>query len=160
LPVFESIRTTRLGEVHESAFEDTFPSSRVKSFMHYWLLLVDGMGKSAASFQELLASDGVALRFSAAGGPITTFEQLERWLTGAFAQVAKSAHQPENLKIEIAGDGVYAVSVDFGWSGVSKTGRLMAARDHHDWILQETGERFLRIKEAKATTLEPVHGVE
>jgi hypothetical protein len=36
----------------------------------------------------------------------------------------------------------------------------MAARTRHDWLLIDTGERFLRPKEARITAVEPFRIVE
>ena len=160
LPIFTKIRVRLVEPDKGATFADAYPESRTQSFMHYWLLLMEGVGESAAPFQELLAQDGFTLHFTSGKEPITTFEGLETWFSGVGGQIQKSSHIPKDLEVKVVSDDTFSVSVNFDWVGVANDGSLMTAETHHEWILKDTQERFLRMKEAKVTTIKPFQKVE
>lgn len=159
LPIFTRIRVRAVGPDEATMFEDAYAESRAKSFLHHWLQLVENVDGSPAPLQELLATDGFSLYLTSASEPLTTFEQLETWFAGVGAQIDESSHRARNLKVSVMDEDTFSVSVDFDWLGVTGDGRLMAGETHHDWILEDTGERFLRLKQANVTTSRPFEEV-
>lgn len=152
LPVFTKIDISLVGAIEAERFRDAYVENRARSFLHYWLVLMESLDGDASRFPELLATDGFVLDFSTGAEPMTSMDALAAWLSTVPTQLSKSSHQVENRRIE--GDDEIAVSVDFPWRGVRIDGASMKARTHHDWKLVDTGERFLRLREAKVTALE------
>jgi hypothetical protein len=160
LPIFTKLQVQVLGAAQEATFLDAYPTSRIKSFMHYWLLLMEGIGQSAAPFKELLGKDGFTLHFSSGKEPMTTYEQLAGWHQGVGSQIKLSSHHPKNLQVKVLDEQTFSASVDFDWIGVNLNDKLMTAKTHHDWVLKDTVERFLRMKQATATAVQPFTVVE
>lgn len=57
LPVFEKLERKLTGEIKEFRFESRYAENRSKSFMHYWLHLVETSHQHSGKFREILASD-------------------------------------------------------------------------------------------------------
>ncbi len=157
LPVFTKIEISLVAPVEDTEFRDAYLENRVKSFVHYWSFLMEALDGEAEPFREVLASDGFALHFSTSSEPMTRHEQLATWLAAVPTQLSESSHEVEDLSF-VDGDEI-AVSLDFRWRGQRKDGAAMKGRTHHDWKLVESGERFLRLREAVVTAVEPLSTV-
>ncbi|MEM9490209.1 MAG: hypothetical protein AAGC55_13770, partial [Myxococcota bacterium] len=157
LPVFTKIHISPVAPSEDKEFSDVYLDNRVKSFVHYWLFLMEALDGDAEPFRELLAEDGFALHFSSSAGPMTRHEQLAAWLAAVPTQLSMSSHRVANITFA-DGDEI-AVSLDFDWRGQRKDGVAMKGRTHHEWKLVDTGERFLRMREARVTVVEPLSTV-
>jgi hypothetical protein len=156
LPIFDEIRVTLKGRSSETEFVDAYADNRVRSFVHAWLWQMERVGGSAEGFRELLGQNGLDLLFSTDAKPITSYEQLAAWFAGVGARVAKSSHRESGLQIAVSGAGQYAVDVDFDWSGTDKADNPLAGQTRHHWLLEDRGERFCRLKQARVTALRPL----
>ena len=152
LPVFTKISLQPTGVVNEFTFEDAYAENRVKSFMHYWLCLMERA--NAEKFTELLDKN-FALHLST-DQVISDLGSFKNWVNDIPSKVKASTHQYKNLKVVDNKDNTFGVSVDFDWKGVSTENKNMIAETHHEWILSNNPEeRFARMKLMKVTTIKP-----
>jgi hypothetical protein len=152
LPVFTKVDLKATGVIEEFKFESAYPENRTKSFMHYWLYLMEN--PDAEKFKELLASD-FSLQLSS-NEYITTFSKFEDWLKSISDRILTSTHCYKNFKVADNNDNTFTVSVDFHWKGINVAGEKMIAATHHEWFLTNNlDERFARMKTMKVTALKP-----
>ena len=151
LPLLTEVVITPTGESDEE-FEDAYPKNRVNSLMYFWLANMEQLNGNVTPFKEMLTDD-FELNFST--GTINTLQELETWLNDAPKQLNQSSHHPENLSIKVIDDTTYQVSVSFDWYGIAKNGKRMKAKTHHEWIvIDDTNDRFARIKSANVKQIE------
>jgi len=154
LPKFKSLNLRPTGELPARDFVDAYPTNRLKSLMHAWLLNVEGLDGNVEPFKELLTDD-FYLNFSS-GDQIDSVEKLEKWLNGAPMTLAVSSHYPINFSVETTGKNTYTMHVDFVWFGLAKDGNTYKAVTSHDWrVVDDPTERFARIKRADVTRKVP-----
>ena len=154
LPVFTKVNLAPIGNIEEFKFNSAYGENRAKSFMHYWLYLMETIKDNKEKFSELLADD-FTLNLSTAG-VIRTVEGFDQWLEQAALQVKESAHFVENFSSVEKEDNTIEVSVDFNWEGVSMDGKRMIAKTHHNWILENNiNERFARMKHMVVEAITP-----
>ncbi|PWA10494.1 hypothetical protein DB891_04490 [Flavobacterium laiguense] len=152
LPLFTKLDLKPTGEVKEFIFEDAYPENRVKSFMHYWLYLMEN--PNSDKFRELLAAD-FALQLSA-GQNITALPEFDEWMKSISSRILTSSHSYNNLKIVDNEDNTFTVFVDFDWKGININNEKMIAETHHEWLLTNNmEERFARMKTMKVTIIKP-----
>ena len=159
LPVFTKVNLAPTGTIEEFKFNKAYGENRAKSFMHYWLYLMETVRDNKEKFSELLA-DGFALDLSTAG-VIDTLEGFDKWLDQAVSMVKDSAHFVENFSVVENDDNTIEVSVDFNWEGISIDDKPMVAKTHHQWVLENNmDERFARMKKMKVTAITPFQIIE
>ncbi|MBY0243834.1 MAG: hypothetical protein K2Q03_00110 [Sphingobacteriaceae bacterium] len=152
LPRFEKLELKPTGEVKEFNFESAYVENRAKSFMHYWLYLMETNQNEL--FKELLAST-FKLNLSD-GKQIENYLDFEKWKNAATAKIATSTHQYKNFNVQETEEDVFLVSVDFDWLGITIDGKEMTAETHHEWILKnDKDDRFAKMKEMTVTIINP-----
>lgn len=154
LPQFSNMTISLDSPREGDEFIDAYVENRVKSFLHNWLYLVESVNGDSEPFKELLAEEGLSLAFSAQGEPISNFDQFKVWNSMAPKMLSASSHQVENLQFE--GSDKIKMTVEFPWQALSIDGKKITGKTHHTWMLLDTNERFLRLKEAKVKWLEPM----
>lgn len=159
LPVFTRLELTPTGVVDEFRFETAYAENRCKSFMHYWLYLIETSGQQTEPFRELLAP-GFSLRRSS-GDLMDQWEQFDAWLKMIAGQIRTSSHTCRNFNVAEKEDGTFHVTVDFDWAGINANNENMTAETHHEWILENNpDERFARMKSMQVTEIQPFRVVE
>lgn len=154
LPVFKVVSIQPTGSIENPQFVSAYAENRAKSFMHYWLYLMETIEYNTDKFQELLA-EKFELNLSTSA-KITTFDAFKEWANTVPERIKSSGHFPKNLTVEKNQDGTIRVIVDFEWQGVSVDGKPMIAETHHDWLLENnTDERFARMKKMTVTQTKP-----
>lgn len=152
LPIFTKLDLKATGVIEEFKFEAAYPQNRTKSFMHYWLYLMEN--PDAEKFKELLAPD-FSLKLTS-NDEIKTFSKFEEWLKSISARVLTSFHSYKNFEVKDNKDNTFTVSVDFDWKGINVAEEKMIAETHHEWLLTNNlDERFARMKRMKVTALKP-----
>ena len=147
LPHFEELNLQPTGQLDPVPFEDAYPTNRMTSLMHYWLLNMEMLDGNVEPFREILADDFV-LNFSTSS-QLTTIAGLEEWLNGTPKQLKISSHIPNNFTVKTLGDNRYEVNVDFNWTGETLAGDGLKATTRHKWlVVDDVNERFARIKQA------------
>ncbi|MED3540583.1 hypothetical protein ABEX53_33030 [Bacillus toyonensis] len=159
LPLFTKVHLEPIGTVENPEFTSAYADNRAKSFMHYWLYLMETASVNGDKFKELLAEQ-FELNLST-GSKIDTLEGFNAWLSNAPSQVKESGHYPKNLSVTENTDNTIHVSVDFEWEGISVENKPMIAETHHEWVLENNlDERFARMKMMKVTQTKPFQVVE
>lgn len=154
LPLFTKVHLEPIGTVENPEFISAYADNRAKSFMHYWLYLMETASVNGDKFKELLAEQ-FELNLST-GSTIDTLEGFNEWLATASSQVKQSGHYPKNLSVTENTDNIIHVSVDFEWEGISVDDKPMVAETHHEWVLENNlDERFARLKMMKVTQTKP-----
>jgi hypothetical protein len=144
-PVFKKVSLQPTGNIENPQCISAYAENRAKSFMHYWLFLIETIESNADKFQELLA-DKFELHLSS-GLMIDTLEKFNEWAASVPKQVKASGHHPKNLSIKENADSTISVSVDFEWQGISFDDKPMIAETHHEWVLENNSdERFAKMK--------------
>ncbi|RMB62876.1 alpha/beta hydrolase [Dokdonia sinensis] len=151
LPIFSEINIKPTGTIENPTFEDAYPTNRMLSLMHFWLLNMEELDGNVEPFIEILEPD-FELNFSSSGAPITSIEALEKWLNGTPTQLKQSNHFPENFAVQELGNNEYEVTVDFVWRGVTKENKGLKATTTHKWLVKDNpNDRFAKIKNVNAT---------
>lgn len=159
LPLFTKVHLEPIGTVENPEFTPAYADNRAKSFMHYWLYLMETASVNGDKFKELLA-EPFELNLSTAS-KIDTLKGFNEWLSTAPSQVKESGHYPKNLSVTENADNTISVSVDFEWEGISVDNKPMVAETHHEWVLENNlDERFARMKMMKVTQTKPFQIVE
>ncbi len=152
LPVFTRLNLQPSGVVEEFKFEEAYAENRVKSFMHYWLYLMECPNFN--KFKELLDNNFV-LHLST-GDSISDHESFKRWIDSTAFKIKTSTHQYKNLEILNSNNTILKVKVDFDWKGITTNNEKMIARTHHEWILSnDTENRFAKMKQMHVRILNP-----
>lgn len=159
LPVFKAVTIQGTGVIENPEFTSAYAENRAKSFMHYWLYLMETIESNAPKFEELLA-DQFELNMSS-NPKIETLEKFQEWASSVPKRIKSSAHFPKNLKVKENQNQTIEVSVDFEWQGLSIDNKPMIAETHHEWILENNlDERFARMKTMTVTQTKPFQIVE
>ncbi|MDC2867847.1 hypothetical protein [Bacillus sp. BP-3] len=159
LPLFTKVHLEPIGTVENPEFTSAYADNRAKSFMHYWLYLMETASVNGDKFKELLAEQ-FELNLGT-GSKIDTLKGFNEWLSTAPSQVKESGHYPKNLSVTENVDNTIHVSVDFEWEGISVDNKPMVAETHHEWVLENNlDERFARMKMMKVTQTKPFQIVE
>jgi hypothetical protein len=146
------------GNVENPQFKSAYAENRAKSFMYYWLYLIETASVNSDKFNEVLA-DQFELNLST--GKVNTLKGFNEWLATVSNQVIQSVHYPKNFSITENEDNTLNVSVDFEWEGISVENKPMVAETHHEWILENNlDERFARMKMMKVTQTKPFQIIE
>jgi hypothetical protein len=153
LPLFTSVNIVSTGNVDNPGFQPAYIDNRVKSFMHYWLYLMETPLTSLHQFKELLADD---FQLSMSTAAVNTWQGFEEWLTAIPKRIKQSAHREKNFSAKENPDATITVSVDFEWEGISVDDRELLAETHHEWMLENNpDERFARMKQMTVTQIIP-----
>lgn len=159
LPLFTKVHLEPIGNVENPQFTSAYADNRAKSFMHYWLYLMETVSVDGDKFKELLAEQ-FELSLST-GSKINTLKGFNEWLATVSNQVKQSGHYPKNFSVTENTDNTINVSVDFEWEGISIENKPMIAETHHEWVLENNlDERFARMKMMKVTQTKPFQTVE
>lgn len=154
LPVFKTVNIKGTGNIEPPQFQSAYAENRVKSFMHYWLYLMETVESNAHKFEELLA-ENFELNLSTAP-KITALEKFYEWTATIPQRVKVSGHYPKNLSIKENADNTIGVSVDFEWEGISIDNKPMIAETHHEWTLENNcDERFTLMKKMNVVQTKP-----
>jgi hypothetical protein len=157
LPVFKMLNLQPTGIVEDFKFKKAYTENRAKSFMHYWLYLMECL--NAEKFKELL-DENFILNLSS-GENIYDFEAFKTWLESSSSKLKTSTHSYKNLEIVNNQDSTISVKVNFEWKGITIDAKKMIAETHHEWSLSNnTEERFARMKQMNVTLLTPFQIVE
>ncbi|MFF7183385.1 hypothetical protein [Streptomyces sp. NPDC008121] len=155
-PLFTHLRITPQEHLVAGDFTDTYPANRALSLVHRWLFLVEDPAAGVHAFDELLAPDEqCSLAFGTA--LITNRRAMACWLQESSQRVVTSRHTVEAFRVTGARNGEYRISMEFDWHGTAaEDGALMSGRMYHQWTLLDTGERYCRVLEARATPIVPI----
>ena len=159
LPIFTFIELLPTSKMDSPTFEDAYVENRSKSFMYYWMFLVDNLKGNEGKFKELLAPDfSLDLPFVER---VKSGEQFEVWRKMMQSKISSSLHSPKNFKANTNTDGTFHVSFDVEWRTIGVNGDKTSIEAHYDWILENNlDERFARIKEMKVKQIKPVDVVD
>ena len=156
LPLFTKIELKPTGEIKEFQFESAYAENRCKSFMHYWLYLIETAEENIEKIDELLAED--YFLDLAAGEYIYSTEKIKSWIKSNAGEIIASTHSYKNFKVKANNDNTFNVSVDLDWFIINKHEKKMVAEIHHEWLLENNmDERFAKMKTLKATTIKPFY---
>ncbi|MDI9363540.1 MAG: hypothetical protein QM541_01220 [Flavobacterium sp.] len=157
LPVFKMLKLQPTGIVDDFKFEEGYTENRAKSFMHYWLYLMER--PNVEKFKELL-DENFILHLSS-GENISDFAAFKTWLESSSSKLKTSTHSYKNLEIVNNQDSTISVKVNFEWKGITVDAKKMIAETHHEWTLSNnTEERFARMKQMNVTLVTPFKIVE
>lgn len=152
LPLFTKVDLQPTGAVDEFQFEEAYPKNRVKSFLHYWLYLMEC--PDLQRFKELL-NDDFTLNLSQ-GERIQDLSAFQVWLDQAQAQIQSSSHTYSDLQIEQQTDGSFLVRFDAQWRAIRRDHQKMIAETRHEWLLTNNpDERFSRMRNMQVKELIP-----
>ncbi|MDX8363215.1 hypothetical protein [Cytobacillus sp. IB215316] len=154
LPLFTKVKIEPIETIEDPQFLSAYGENRAKSFMHYWLYLIETVNVNKDKFDELLANQ---FEFDLSStSKIVNNNQFKEWLESIEQQVKHSAHYPKNFSVQKNSNQTLHVSVDFDWEGISVNDTPLVAETHHEWILDNNpDERFPRIKSMKVTQKTP-----
>ncbi len=155
LPLFTRLELKPTGEVKEFRFESAYPENRVKSFLHYWLYLIETCRGNSARLKELLGKEFMLQLHP--GQKIHTLTKLEESLKTDALQRTSSIHQYKNLKVADNKDNTFRVSVDLERTSVNAKNERTKEETHQEWVLELTmDERFARIKKMTVSAIKPL----
>jgi hypothetical protein len=139
-------------ETREAPFVDAHAENRVKAFIYRWCSLLERPAEDASALRELIAP---SVRMHVDDGRVLTdFHEIGQWYTSLTSRVEISLHTTENLTIiPQTATGAWKVGLEFAWHGITESGHAAVARTQHEWILVDTGERYLCLKTFKARFL-------
>ncbi|WP_295756169.1 hypothetical protein [Undibacterium sp.] len=154
LPVFEKLDLQATGQIAQFDFEPAYAENRSKSFMHYWLYLLETANGDSTKLHELLADD-FSLELSE-GQHISNLPQFDTWISAIPQRLSASSHAYKNFKVLDHGDQSFSVTLDFDWQGFNLQGQAMRAESQHEWLLENDMElRFAKLKSMRVRMLKP-----
>jgi hypothetical protein len=154
LPFFKTVSIQPTGNIEPPQFISAYAENRAKSFMHYWLYLMETIESNADKFKELLA--GNFELYLSTSSMVDTLEKFTEWAASVPKQIKASGHYPKNLLVKENADKTINLSVDFEWEGISIDDKPMIAETHHEWVLENNpDERFARMKNMVVTQIKP-----
>ncbi len=152
LPFLSKVTIQPIEQTQE-IFEDTYPTNRVKSLIHYWLALVERLESDPEPFCELLA-DQFQLNFPS--GLLTSKQDLETWILKSSTQLRLSAHIVDFCHVEVVSENEYRAVFECSWKGITLDGKQLTAVTRHTWdILNDPDVRFSQIKSAYVEAIQP-----
>ncbi|MDI9310338.1 MAG: hypothetical protein QM535_08985, partial [Limnohabitans sp.] len=152
LPIFKMLKLQPTAIVEDFKFEEAYTENRAKSFMHYWLYLMEC--PVVDKFKELL-DENFILNLSS-GETISEFEAFRIWLESSSSKLITSTHSYKNLEIINNQNNTISVKVNLEWKGITVENKKMIAETHHKWTLSnDTEERFARMKQMNVTIVKP-----
>ena len=150
LPIFVMINLQPTAVVADFVYEEAYTENRIKSFMHYWLYLLEC--PNIEKFKELLNPD-FELQLST-GEKIFDLQHFENSINSISSKLKFNTHIFKNIKIESNKDKTIIVSLDLDWKGINQNNEKMIAETHHYWVLtNNTEERFARMKQMKVSII-------
>jgi hypothetical protein len=154
LPLFASVNIAPTGNIDTPQFQSAYTANRAKSFMHYWLYLMETPATSKEKFRELLAGN-FQLNLSSAPA-VNTLAGFNDWINNIAQRIKKSTHFVKNFSAKQNAGDTISVSVDFEWEGIAVDDTAMIAETHHEWLLENNlDERFARMKEMNVVQTKP-----
>ncbi len=154
LPVFTMLRLSPAGEIKDFIFKSAYAENRSKSFLYYWMYLMETTSENSKLFNELLAAD-FSLKTSGEK-ELNTVDAFNGWIQDISANISAGSHTYKNLVILEREEDLFAVSVDFDWTGVNTDNKKMIGETHHEWVLvNNKDERFARLKKITITVIKP-----
>lgn len=158
LPVFTNVKIVPTGAIDNPQYIPAYTDNRAKSFMHYWLYLME-TPQQVEKFKELL-SENFKLEVSTTS-VITDWNNFREWILNIPNSIKERSHTPKEFSATLNDDGCISVSVNFEWNGISVKGKKMIAETRHEWLLENNmDERFARIKRLKVLQIKPFQVVE
>ncbi|WP_240338342.1 hypothetical protein [Peribacillus alkalitolerans] len=97
LPLFTKVHLEPTSTIENPQFQSAYAENRAKSFMHYWVYLMETASVNSDKFTELLA-DQFELDLSTTS-KVTTLEGFNEWLATIPNQEKQSGHYPKNLSV-------------------------------------------------------------
>jgi hypothetical protein len=150
LPLFTKVDLKPTGNIAEFRFESAYAENRSKSFLHYWLYLME-TGKSD-KFKELLCAD-FSIQYGD-GQLIDSFEKFETWLRASSESIVTGTHACKNIEIGENSDHTFSLAADLEWRGINSNNQEMRAESRYEWVLEnELDERFARMKSMKINSI-------
>ena len=154
LPVFTKLTLAPTGVIEAFQFDPAYAENRARSFMHYWLFLMETEHGNSEKFKELLCTEFSVE--SSSGLMIDNFDAFSAWLRSICEPILNSTHFCKNITIAELADQPLRVSADFEWEGLNTMHEKMSAETHHEWILDnDMDERFARMKTMKVSIVRP-----
>jgi hypothetical protein len=155
LPLFTKVQLKPTGEIKEFQFEAAYPENRSKSFMHYWLYLMETQKGKSDKFKELLAKN-FSLQLSS-GQIVEDFGKFDAWFKSINEQVSTTTHSHKNFSVvDNNKDSTFSVSVDFDWKGINLKNENLIAETHHEWLLENNmDDRFAKMRTMKVSIIRP-----
>ncbi|MFM9841282.1 MAG: hypothetical protein ACKVOQ_23660 [Cyclobacteriaceae bacterium] len=154
LPLFTSLQLKPTGEVKEFQFEAAYHENRSKSFMHYWLYLMETQKGKSDKFKELLSKD-FSLQLSS-GQIVDNLDKFDTWFKSVCAPIFTSTHAHKNFSVVDNKDNTFSVSLDFDWKAINIKNENMIAETHHEWLLENNmDDRFAKMKTMKVSIIKP-----
>jgi len=155
LPKFSEINIALGSTSQAEPLQNAYAANRLRSLIHYYNSLVENPARDAEPFRELFVSE-FNIDFGT-GEAMQSFEQFEKWIAGPASSVSASTHIIDNFSFEEVGNAQYKVLVDFSWKGILPNGLGLAGKTNHEWlVVDDSNERFARIKDIKVSFIEPI----
>jgi hypothetical protein len=152
LPFLSKVTIQPIEQTQE-IFEDTYPTNRVKSLIHYWLALVERLESDPEPFCELLA-DQFQLNFPS--GLVTSKQDLQTWILKSSSQLRLSAHNVDYYHIEVVSENEYRAVFECSWKGRTLDSKQLTAVTRHTWdIINNPDARFAQIKSVNVEAIQP-----
>ena len=123
LPKFHFVTLASYSPLPSVPFHDQYTENRAKSFMHYWLFLMENPGMPADRFDDLLDNKGFHLDMSTQ--QITSKEGMQAWAKSTATRVAKGAHKVLEFSSAKLDANHIGVNAAFSWTGVSVDGKFI-----------------------------------
>jgi hypothetical protein len=130
LPVFKTVQLQPTGNIENPQFISAYADNRAKSFIHYWLYLMETIETNAEKFKELLV-ENFQLNMSTTS-MIDSWDGFTLWAASVPQRIKESSHTSKNFSAKENADGSISVAVDFEWEGISIDGKAMTAETHHE----------------------------
>jgi len=155
LPLFKELNLSVAGLVEKPLpFQDSYPTFRMMSLMHYWLFNMEHLDGNIVPFKEILTEDFV-LNLSPTT-KISSIEGLEKWLKTVPTQMEVTNHYPKNVAVKVLSENTFQLEVTFDWEGVTKNQEKMMATTRHTWVAKdELKLRFAKIQRMDVEYLAP-----
>ncbi|WP_394849764.1 hypothetical protein LZC95_20200 [Pendulispora brunnea] len=131
------------------AFRDAYPANRARSFLHAWLASVSAYAGTLEPVTALL-EPGFALDFGSPGGRIRSVQELDTWLRTTREQTPRGTYRVGRTAVTVLRDDTYTLDADVMWVDAATDGGPRSTTTRHQWTLRETGERFVRMAEARS----------
>ena len=154
LPLFTHISLMPTATLANGTFEDAYAENRSKSFMYYWLYLMDDSDAWDNRLGELLATN-----FTVRSDNLVASddEELRSWLKREKRKKIYSIHIMKAQKTSTNPDGTIQAVVEVEWKGVSRTGRTTVGVFQYTLMLENhLDERFARLKSLEIKQISPL----
>ena len=153
LPIFKMLNLQPTGIIEDFVFEEAYTENRVKSFLHYWLYLLES--PNLDKFKELL-DENFVLHLSNSE-TILNLDNFGNWISSTSAKFKSYTYQYKNLELLKNTDNTIKVKFDTELKVVTVENLKMITETHQEWVLtNDTEKRFAKMKQMNVTELKPL----